>query len=337
MTGMFEREIVPPVRNFLITTAQNVIGPRLRNAYEQNLEAHQQRLNSPLIVTAKNNKTFEITTSADRTLDDMVRNLWQKAFPDIPWYSEDSKDRRVKGLRPDQLRQLPVVVVVDMVDGSGRLARQSDRFSSSLALVIRDQTVLAVIIEPVSNTLWVAERGKGTYRNDQLVYVSDTADLKKAMVSTAFAWDRRQRKKNDRVLIRISPFVNQIVGTASSVLDILDVAQGKTDAHASIGLKPWDKAGAAFAVFEAGGKDTTITGGERTVFDSDSSIVVDNSIIHDDLVRIINRNTIKNWIIRAYQIQVRPDISKSRGDIFVPLRRAHERIVFLAQHARLRK
>lgn len=242
MSGL-ERGIVGRAQDFLIQTARQDVGPWLRGVYEEGMEAWEKGQEGDLVVRAKNPLTIEPTTSADKKIDDYLRTVWQAQFPDIPWYSEDSKDKRVRGLGVSDLKRLPWLVVVDAIDGSGRLANHSDRFSSSFALLNRGRVVMAVVYKPVGDTIWTAEATvDGAFKNGQRMRVSDTKKVDEAIISTAFAWNRQKRGENQKVLNRLVFFVNQVVGTASSVLDGVDVAQGQTAAHVSIGLKPWDKA-----------------------------------------------------------------------------------------------
>lgn len=332
MTNRYEKEVIPRVRDFLIRTARRDIGPRLRDVYYQGLEDLKTRSQGSLVVTKKDAETFELTTSADTEIDDQLRNAWQEQFPDIPWYSEESKDSRLKGMEPEELRKLPILLVVDPIDGSGRLARHSDRFSSSFALVVKGKPIMAVVYQPVTDTLWTAEEEReGAFKNDKRIYVSDTTDLDETTVSTAFAWNRQQRRENQKMLNRLVYFVTRVAGTASSVLDGTDVAQGETDAHASIGLKPWDMAGFSLLVKKAGGEVTSFTGEDWTPFQSD--ILASNGLIHKDLLDVINRNAILDALMKLYQIHIRRDIRNKRP-VYKAFNQVKEGIIFLSKRGR---
>lgn len=309
MIRSLEQELIPRAEEFLIKTAKDVIIPDLKKVYEDGLGS--------LIVKAKNAKTFEPTTSADRKIDNKVRELWQKKFSDVPWYSEDSKDKRVKGMTPEQLQNLPALFVPDMVDGSGRLAAHSDRFSSSLALVIKGRPVLAVICHPVSGTIWTAsELREGAFKNGEQIHVSGVDKLDRAMISTAFAWNLKDRDENQKILNRLVPFVNQVVGTASSVLDITDVAQGQTHAHISFGLMPWDKAGAAHLVDKAGGEVISFKkiGQLWTPFLPDI-LACNNERISKEIIELLYKNAIAYAIIKMLRMKTRGPVNKEIGII----------------------
>ncbi|MBI1919052.1 inositol monophosphatase [Candidatus Microgenomates bacterium] len=306
MAGL-ERDIIPRAGKFLRDVARREVGPRLIDVFEKK---------TPLVVMPKSPGTRELTTSADRNLDDLVREKWEERFPDIPWYSEDvlKVDPRLKGLTPEQLRRFPALMIVDIVDGSGNLARYDPNFCTSFALVMRGRPVLAVVYQPIvyqpGGMLWTAEEGQeGAFGNDQPISVSKIKDMEAAKISTAHAWDSDERGRNlGAVINRLELYVNQTVGKASSVLDGVDVARGTTDAHASFGLKPWDMAGFYFLITKAGGEVTGLWRDDWTPFQLD--ILASNGLIHDDLREILNRGMITAAIGRLYRARFRGDISR---------------------------
>ena len=78
----------------------------------------------------------------------------------------------------------------------------------------------------------------------------------------------------------------------SSALSICFIAAGRIDGYFEKKLKPWDYAAAGLILTEAGGKVTDFTG-EMVSYDSPSSFVASNRIIHDILLsKIANHNMI---------------------------------------------
>lgn len=326
MSGL-ERDIVGRAQDFLIQTARRDVGPRLRSVYEERVGALRRGQEGNLVVRPKNPFTIEPTTSADTDIDNRLRIAWEGEFPDIPWYSEDSKNKIVEGLKIDELKRLPWLMVIDSIDGSGELARGSARFSSSFGLVSYGKVVLAVVYEPVGDAIWTADATTdGAFRNEQRIKASNISDLDKARVSTAFAWDIRQRIENHKALGRLIYYVSQFKGSASSVLDGADVAQGAIDAHVSVGLKPWDMAGFSCLVERADGQVTTLAGDNWSPFEP--NIVASNGLIHKDLITVINKNAMMFALMTLYRIYFRRDI-RNRGPIDKALNQVRRGMVFL--------
>lgn len=335
--------IIPRARDYLVETCRGKIGPQLRTMYQELQDAQRIGRESNIVVAEKK-RTNEVpseVTKADRTIDGQLRNAWQAIFGNtILWYSEESKAGALKRLKPEELLEVPLAVVVDPIDGSGRLARFSDRFSNSFALVARGTTVLGVIYQPVTNTLWVAERDKPTVRIDRdgetEIKVSETSKLEKAYVSTAFAWNLGQRMQNMKIQRRLGPFVNQFVSTASSVLDIVDIAQAHIDALVCLGLHPWDMAASAFAVVQSGGKVTKFTGDESEWHPFQPEIVASNGLIHGELIKVINSNALLNAFLETQRILTRRDISREKKEwvVFRAAKKARETVIYLAKKTR---
>lgn len=335
-----EANIIPHARDFLVGHITREIGPRLRDTHERLLAAQRSGEESGIVVAQKKQGDHDVAsdvTKPDLTIDGHARNAWQGKFPNIPWYSEESKGKGSKRKTPHELRNTDAIVVVDPVDGSGELGRGSPRFSSSFALVMNGRPVLGIIYQAVGDTLWIAERGKPTVKIDRhgerQVHVSKTANLDKAYITTAYAWNLRQRRKNMRLQARLGPFVNQFVSTASSVLDTVEVAQGNPDAMVCLGLYPWDQAAAALAVVKAGGKVTKFTGDEFEWHPFQPEIVASNGLIHGELIKIINRNALVNTFLQTQRILTRGDISRQRKEwvVFRAAKKAQEIVVFLAK------
>lgn len=330
--------IIPHARDFLVGHIQHEIGPRLRESHQRILDAQRNGEENGAVVAQKKQADHVASdiTQADLTIDGRARNAWQARFPDVPWYSEESKGRKEKNKTPEQLRNTPVIVVVDPIDGSGRLGRGSSRFSSAFAVVMNGRPVLGIVYNAVEDTMWIAERDKPTIKIDRNgqkeVHVSKTPKLEKAYVTTAFAWNLRQRKKNMEIQRRLGPFVNQFVSTASSVLDTVEVAQGDPDAMVSLGLFPWDMAAAALAIVQAGGKVTNFKGDEFAWHPFQPEIIASNGLIHDEIVTIINRTRLAQALSETRRMLFRGDISRHQKEqlVFKAAKRAQEIVVFLA-------
>ena len=61
---------------------------------------------------------------------------------------------------------------------------------------------------------------------------------------------------------------------------------GRLDGYWEFGVKPWDVGAGALIVREAGGRVTSAAGDEN--FLSDDSIVVSNSLLHEQMLRVLS-------------------------------------------------
>lgn len=275
-------------RKYLMEQIIPVTGAILRRNFEENLRAREEGRVSKINVKVKNPKSYETTNDVDISLDALVQERLRHAFPNIPYLSEDSADSTIRNMSPDEKRKIPLLWDVDIVDGSGRFVNFSKKFSSSFALLRFGRTVLAVVHKPMGNHIWWAQEDEeGAYKDGQRIFVSETQFLRDSMLSTAYAWNLGDRENTTRLLHeRISQRANQPgLNAASSVLDMLEVAEGKIAGHVSEGLTPWDLGGAPFIVVKAGGESTNNAGELGNPFMSD--VVITNGKIHKELLDVI--------------------------------------------------
>lgn len=290
--GRARQEVLPPgestrIRKFIVEYVVPEVGPMLRQTFDEHERARAEKRTSSLLIGQKQAGTFETTTDADLHVDALIQKRLAQAFPSIRYLSEDALQG--EPVTPEELKQLPALWIVDSVDGTGRFAGYSPRFSTSLALVSFGEPVVGVVHKATSDRTWWAEADEeGAFVDGRPIEVSETESLDKATISTAYAWDKEKRSKNMHILHnRLSAHVHQpAVNTASSVLDLIEVANGRTDGHFSVGLKAWDMAAAAFDIVKAGGRVTTLTGGKWDPFCGE--ILATNGRIHDDLLNLIN-------------------------------------------------
>ena len=182
-------------------------------------------------------------TEADIAIDRLLRQRLLDARPDYGWLSEETADDPA---RLDRQR----VFVVDPIDGTRAYIKGAPHFCVSIAVVEGDRPVHACIFNPATDELFAAEVGGGARLNDQIISVSDRAQMPGARVigtrglfthpSWATPWP--ELDINDR---------NSIAYT------IALVASGGFDASVTLsGKSDWDIAAADLIIAEAGGHAT---------------------------------------------------------------------------------
>ena len=272
-------------RNHIVGMLVPEIGAMQRKSFNEHLRARAEGRLSPVKVSSKNDRTFETTNNDDLTVDQLIHMRLYKAYPQIPHYlSEDSPDPKLRGLDPDDLRKFPGLWVVDAKDGTGRYENFSPEFSNSIAFVSFGRTLLAVIHKPIEGSTWWAQADQeGAYKDGQRIFVSDTAKLRESMLTIPYSWDLDERREthnfNGYLLDKVhQPGINR----ASSVWDILEVAEGKIAGAYGRGLRYWDIAAVSFIIEKAGGRFTRYNGEQGDSFVND--FLMTNGKIHDELI-----------------------------------------------------
>jgi myo-inositol-1(or 4)-monophosphatase len=156
-------------------------------------------------------------------------------------------------------------------------------FSISIALFKNKEPVLGVVYLPFMKELFIAEKGKGSFLNDEKISVSKTDSLKKSLVATGFPYEVRERSIN--YLTKIAKVAQGIRRSGSAAVDICYIAAGRSDAYYELGLKIMDTAAAQLILSEAGGKVTDFRGDK--IKNDFTKIVASNGFVHDELIKVL--------------------------------------------------
>lgn len=190
--------------------------------------------------------------------------------------------------------------LIDPIDGTSNFTLSIPWFCTSIALVIGGQTVVGVIMHPITGELIWATRGGGAFIEMPFLEtrltvarelkVSTIADLHEARVNAAW-WSRRGEPefmlRGIATFNNFAEFALKMRYLSSTALDMVHVARGHFDVATSDG-RFLDIAAAKLIVEEAGGK---VTDGAGNVIDpknrSTQRFVSTNGILHSDALRLV--------------------------------------------------
>ena len=190
--------------------------------------------------------TIDLVTDVDVEIEHMFRALISERFPSHAVLGEE--------LGGSSEVSPGYCWVFDPIDGTTNFAHGLPFFCSSLALEIGGRGVVAAVYDPTRRELFTAERGQGAYLNGRPIKVSTARELIDAMLVTGFPYDVHQRV--DELVGLFAEFVGRaraVRRLGSAALDLCYVAAGRLDGFWESDLKPWDIAGGALIVEEAGG------------------------------------------------------------------------------------
>ncbi|MEA2902905.1 MAG: monophosphatase [Alphaproteobacteria bacterium] len=217
-------------------------------------------------------------TAADRRSEEILREELEHARPGYGFIGEEGGRRE----GADKTHTW----IVDPLDGTSNFLHGIPHFAISIALE-RDGTIVAgVVYNPANDDLFTAERGKGTFLNDQRLRVAARKRLLDAVVTCGLP--HHGRGDLALGLKEIAAIQDKVAGVrrfGAAALDLAWVAAGRFDGYWERNLGPWDVAAGLALVREAGGFVTDLAGGEAPHVTGD--VVAGNEAIHGELLRVL--------------------------------------------------
>lgn len=181
--------------------------------------------------------------------------------------------------------------VCDPVDGTAMYARHIPVAVFSLALVVDGESILGVVYDPFTDSMYSAIKGEGAYKNDKKMEVNTIVLDDMKSVSNFDMWP--EAEYNIFEPIKKLGEKTYFIGIGSVIRACMCVANGEFNLAIFPGTKHknCDIAAAKVIVEEAGGKVTNIFGKEQRYDQSIKGAIISNGLVHDEVV-----NVIKNYI-----------------------------------------
>ena len=143
--------------------------------------------------------------------------------------------------------------IVDPIDGTANFARQIPHFCVSLGLMVDGRMEAGAIYAPITDELFIAQRGHGAWCNGHRMRVSTIADMGASTVE--IGWSTRIPVATYTDLVaRAAEAGCSVRRAGSGSLGIAYVAAGRTEGYAEAHINAWDVAAGLLLVEEAGGR-----------------------------------------------------------------------------------
>lgn len=222
--------------------------------------------------------TIDLVTEVDLAVERMFRDLIASRYPDHQVLAEEMGGGALVPPGP--------CWVFDPIDGTTNFTHGLPIFCASVALEIGGAGQVAAIFDPTRKELFTAERGRGAFLNGERLRVSHAETLLDSMLVTGFPYDVHSRV--DEIVGLFAEFIGRaraVRRLGSAALDLCYVAAGRMDGFWESDLKPWDIAGGALIVAEAGGRVTLLDGAPFR--SRGGSVCASNGHIHDEMLRVV--------------------------------------------------
>lgn len=145
------------------------------------------------------------------------------------------------------------VWVIDPIDGTHNFVRDYPGFCVSVGLVQGGESVLGVIYDSASDSVYWAYHGGGAWHEDRRLRLAQDRPLSHALITTNFTEPMREDGRLAEFFGRVSGGSAGVRASGSAARDLCFVADGRVDLFWQFGLAAWDVAAGAVIVREAGG------------------------------------------------------------------------------------
>jgi myo-inositol-1(or 4)-monophosphatase len=217
-------------------------------------------------------------TAADRRAEETLYAELMKARPGYCFLGEE-------GGRRDGADKSHVWIV-DPLDGTTNFLHGIPQFAISIALEREGAIVAGLVYNPAIEELFIAEKGKGAFLNDQRIRVAGRKRLSESVIACGLPHIGR----GDLALARkeTGAMQEQVAGLrrfGAAALDLAWVAAGRLDGYWERGLKPWDMAAGLILIREAGGFVGDCDGADDVL--ATGNVAAGNEIIHKELLGVL--------------------------------------------------
>lgn len=219
------------------------------------------RTGEPGAVHSKTDRDF--VTDLDVRIQDTVRRQLAEAVPGVDFLGEEDTGAggAIEGAQDRW--------ILDPIDGTSNFVHGIPLCAVSLALARDGVPVVGVIGAPFLGLEYHAAAGMGAYCNGQRIKAGHAQFLGRSVVSIGdYAVGADAAAKNRRrfaVTTALAEQVERVRMLGSAALDLVWVAEGRTDGCILLTNKPWDTAAGVVIAREAGAVVTDSDGSPHTL------------------------------------------------------------------------
>jgi myo-inositol-1(or 4)-monophosphatase len=217
-------------------------------------------------------------SAADRRAEETLYAELSKARPGYGFLGEEAGQRE----GADKTHTW----IVDPLDGTTNFLHGIPQFCISIGLQREGTGVAGLIYNPANEELFVAERGKGAFLNDQRIRVAARRRLADAVIACGLPHlGRADIALGHRETNAVQGHVAGLRRFGAAALDLAWVAAGRLDGYWERDIKPWDMAAGLLIVREAGGFVSDCDGADEMM--AKGHIVAGNETIHKELLKAL--------------------------------------------------
>lgn len=222
----------------------------------------------------------DLVTETDKACEELIFNHLKELYPTHKFIGEET----TAACGTTELTDEPTWIV-DPLDGTTNFVHGFPFVCVSIGLTIGKTPTVGVVYNPIINELFTGIRGKGAFLNGNPIKVSSQTELISSLLATE-AGTKRDKETVDASTNRINSLlfkVRSLRMSGSCALNLCGIACGRLDVFFELGFGgPWDVAGGAVIVREAGGVVFDPSGADFDI--TSQRVAASNPFLKDALV-----------------------------------------------------
>ena len=215
---------------------------------------------------------------ADKRAEEMLYTDLAKARPGYGFIGEEG------GMREGADKSH--TWIVDPLDGTTNFLHGIPQFAVSIALEREGTMIAGLVYNPASEDMFIAERGKGAFLNEQRIRVAARKRLADAVVACGLPHlGRPNIALGQRETAAVQEKVAGLRRFGAAALDLAWVAAGRLDGYWERDIQPWDMAAGLLMVREAGGYVSDCDGADEMM--AKRNVLAGNETMQKELLRVL--------------------------------------------------
>ncbi|KAL5574937.1 hypothetical protein UlMin_016636 [Ulmus minor] len=228
----------------------------------------------------------DLVTETDKACEDLIFKHLKQIYPTHKFIGEET----TAAYGVTELTDEPTWIV-DPLDGTTNFVHGFPFVCVSIGLTIGKIPTVGVVYNPIMDELFTGIRGKGAFLNGNPIKVSSQTLLVKSLLATE-AGTKRDKQTLDATTNRLNSLLYKVRSlrmSGSCALNLCGIACGRLDIFYEVGFGgPWDVAGGAVIVTEAGGVVYDPSGKEFDI--TAQRVAASNPLLKDDFVDALRQS-----------------------------------------------
>ena len=219
----------------------------------------------------------DLVSYVDKEAEGRIISRLKKIFPEAGFIAEEGEHER-----KDKYNW-----IIDPLDGTTNFLHNLPVYSTSIALVEGKKIILGVVYEINQDECFYAIEGGEAYCNGEIIKISPIKDLTGSLIATGFPYSGIDKMK--QFFDIFDHFMKNTHGVrrlGSAAVDLAYIAAGRVEGFYEFNLHPWDVAGGAIIIQQAGGTVTDFNGGNNYLF---GESILAGGHVHGDMLNVISK------------------------------------------------